>query len=106
MKNAILSLSTVAILTICMLNSVAATPVSKQTTDVHSNYAEDERGQQQTYLRISITGMQNRRIRMKRRSQRELAKTCIFWVFSLVRYRPHRKNLLKMASMRLLIFKV
>jgi len=56
MKKAILSLSIVAILTICMFNSVAATPVSKQTTDVHSNYAVDERGQQQTYLRISITG--------------------------------------------------
>ena len=39
MKNAILSLSIIAILTICMFNNVAAAPVSKQTTDIHSNYA-------------------------------------------------------------------
>ena len=50
MKNAILSLSIIAILTICMFNNVAAAPVSKQTTNVHSNYAVDVRGKQQTYL--------------------------------------------------------
>ncbi|MGB8310543.1 MAG: hypothetical protein WCE81_01610 [Halobacteriota archaeon] len=50
MKNAILSVSIIAILTICMFNSVAAAPMSKQTPDVHSNSAVDVRGQQQTYL--------------------------------------------------------
>ena len=50
MKNAILSVSIIAILTICMFNSVAAAPISKQTPDVHSNSAVDVRGQQQTYL--------------------------------------------------------
>ncbi|MGB8310976.1 MAG: Ig-like domain-containing protein [Halobacteriota archaeon] len=52
MKKAILSLSIIAILTICMFNSVAAAPVNKQTTDVHSNYAMDMRAGQQTYLAI------------------------------------------------------
>jgi len=33
-----------------MFNSVAAAPVSKQTTDIHSNYATDVKGVQQTYL--------------------------------------------------------
>ncbi|MGB8310363.1 MAG: hypothetical protein WCE81_00650 [Halobacteriota archaeon] len=40
MKKAVLSLSIIAILPICMFNSVAAAPVSKQTTNVHSNYAK------------------------------------------------------------------
>ena len=44
MKNAILSVSIIAILTICMFNSVAAAPMSKQTPDVHSNSAVDVRG--------------------------------------------------------------
>ncbi len=50
MKKAIISLSIVAILTICVFNGVAAAAVSKQTTDVRSNYAVDARGNQQTYL--------------------------------------------------------
>jgi hypothetical protein len=48
---AILSLSIVAILAICMFDGVAAAPVSKQTTDVHRNYTVDVKGdRQQTYL--------------------------------------------------------
>jgi len=50
MKNAVISLSIIAILTFCMFNGVAAAPVSKQTLDVHSNYAVDVRRNQQTYL--------------------------------------------------------
>jgi len=50
MRKAILSLSVIAILTICTFNSVAAAPASKQTTDVHSNYAVDVKEEQQTYL--------------------------------------------------------
>ena len=51
MKKAIISLSIIiALLTICMFNSVAAAHVSKHSTDVHSNYAVDVRGKQQTYL--------------------------------------------------------
>jgi hypothetical protein len=38
MKKAVISLSIIAIKTICMFNSVAAAPVSKQTIDVQSNY--------------------------------------------------------------------
>jgi hypothetical protein len=57
MKKAILSLSIIAILTICMLNSVAAGPVNKQTTNVHSNYAVNVRGQQQTYLAAYVGGI-------------------------------------------------
>ena len=38
-----------------MFNNVTAAPVSKQTTDVHSNYAMDVRGGQQTYLLCSDT---------------------------------------------------
>ena len=53
-KNAILSLSIIVILTICMFNSVAAAPVSRQTTDVHSNYVADVRGQQQTYILATL----------------------------------------------------
>ena len=60
MKNAILSLSIIAILTICMFNNVAAAPVSKQTTDVHSNYATDMRGIKQTYLRKIQWGKRRR----------------------------------------------
>ena len=56
MKKAILVLSIIAILTICMFNSVAAAPVSKQTPDVHSNYAVDMRGNQQTYLTAWLGG--------------------------------------------------
>ena len=56
MKNAILSLSIIAILTICMFNSVAAAPVSKLTPDIHSNYARDLRGGQQTYIILYYMG--------------------------------------------------
>jgi len=50
MKKAIISLSIIVILAICMFNNVAAAPVSKQTTDVHSNNAMDVKRGQQTYL--------------------------------------------------------
>jgi hypothetical protein len=50
MKKAIISLLIIAILTICMFNSVAAAPVAKHSTDVHSGYAVDENGKQQTYI--------------------------------------------------------
>ncbi|MGB8310502.1 MAG: hypothetical protein WCE81_01405, partial [Halobacteriota archaeon] len=56
MKKAIISLSVLAILTICMFNNVAAAPVSKQTPDVHSNYAVDARGRQQTYILAMLNG--------------------------------------------------
>jgi len=36
MKKAILTLSIIALLTICVFNNVAAAPVSKQTTNVHA----------------------------------------------------------------------
>ena len=60
MKKVVLSLSIIAILTICMFNSVAAAPVNKQTTNVHSNYALDVRGilidrpDQQTYILTTL----------------------------------------------------
>jgi hypothetical protein len=51
MKKTIISLSIIAtILAICTFNNVAAAPVNKQTTNVHSGYAADVRGNQQTYL--------------------------------------------------------
>jgi hypothetical protein len=49
-KKAILSVSIIALLSICMFTSVAAAPVSKHSTDVHSNYAADAKEKQQTYL--------------------------------------------------------
>ncbi|MGB8310505.1 MAG: hypothetical protein WCE81_01420, partial [Halobacteriota archaeon] len=56
MKNAILSLSIIAILTICMFNNVAAAPVSKLTTHIHSNYAGDVSAGQQTYILAMLNG--------------------------------------------------
>ena len=55
-KNAIISLLVIMILTICMFNSVAAAPVSKQTPDVHSNHAINVKGVQQTYIFAAIGG--------------------------------------------------
>ena len=49
-KKAIISLSIIALLSICMFNGVTAAPVTKHPTDVHSGYAADVRGNQQTYL--------------------------------------------------------
>ncbi len=49
-KKTIISLSIIAILTICMFNSVATARMTKHSTDVHSGYAADVRGNQQTYL--------------------------------------------------------
>ena len=49
-KNGLICLLIVAILSLCKFNSVAAAPVSKQTTNVHSNYAVYVNGKQQTYL--------------------------------------------------------
>jgi hypothetical protein len=49
-KNRLICILIVAVLSLCMLNGVTAAPVGKQATDVHSNYAVDVRGQQQTYL--------------------------------------------------------
>jgi hypothetical protein len=61
MKKAVISLSIIAILTICMFNSVAAAPVSKQTIDVHSNYAPDVRGDSKHISQhISATALQRR----------------------------------------------
>ena len=55
MKKAIISLSVLAILTICMFNSVAAAPVSKQTPDVHNNYVGDVRGGEQlTHIHATL----------------------------------------------------
>ncbi len=56
MKKAIISLSIIALLSICMFNGVAAAPVSKHPTDVHSNYAGDLRGIKQTYLLAKFRG--------------------------------------------------
>ena len=50
MKKTIISLSIIALLSICMFNSVATARVTKHSTDVHSGYAADVRGNQQTYL--------------------------------------------------------
>jgi len=49
-KNGLICVLIVAILSLCTFNSVAAAPVSKQTTNVHSNYAVYVNGKQQTYL--------------------------------------------------------
>jgi len=48
-KNGMICVSIAALLSLCTFNSVAAAPVSKQTTDIHSNYTVDVRGQQQTH---------------------------------------------------------
>ena len=55
MKKAIMSLSVIVILTICMFNSVAAAPVSKQMTDVHSNYPVDAPVKTQTALVLALS---------------------------------------------------
>jgi len=55
-KNAIIRLSVIVILTTCMFNSVAAAPASKQTTDVHSNYVGDVSAGQQTYILAILNG--------------------------------------------------
>jgi len=49
-KNGLICLLIVALLSLCAFNGVAAVPVSKLTPDTHSNYAGDVRGKQQTYL--------------------------------------------------------
>jgi len=54
-RKAILSLSTIAILTIYMFNSVAAAPVNKQTTDVHRSYAMDAPIKTQTGLVLALS---------------------------------------------------
>jgi len=56
MKNAIIDLSIIAILIICMFNSVAAAPVSKITTNIHSNYNADVSAGQQTYILAILNG--------------------------------------------------
>ncbi len=57
MKNGLICVVIVAVLSLCMFNSVAAAPVSKLTPGTYSNYAGDARGGgQQTYLLISICG--------------------------------------------------
>jgi hypothetical protein len=48
-KNGLICVLIVALLTLCVPN-VAAAPVSKLTPNIHSNYAGDLRGRQQTYL--------------------------------------------------------
>jgi hypothetical protein len=53
-KNAIISLLVIMILTICMFNSVAAAPVSKQTTDDHRSYAMDAPIRTQTALVFAL----------------------------------------------------
>jgi hypothetical protein len=56
-KNQLICLLIVAILSLCKFNNVVAAPVSKLTPDTHSNYAGDvRRDRQQTYLLISICG--------------------------------------------------
>ncbi len=53
MKKKIISLSIIALLSICVFNSVAAAPVSKQTTDVHyahTTYVKSDRS-----IQITIT---------------------------------------------------
>jgi hypothetical protein len=40
-----------------MFNSVAAVPMSKQKTDVHSNYAMDMMGKQQTHLTADLENL-------------------------------------------------
>jgi len=55
LKNAIISLSVLAILTICMFNSVAAAPVSKQTPDVHSSYAMSASDKEQPVIAILLS---------------------------------------------------
>jgi hypothetical protein len=50
MKKTIISLAIIAVLSICMFNGVATARVTKHSTDVHSNYAADVKGNQQTYL--------------------------------------------------------
>ena len=50
MKNGMICVLIVALLSLCMFNNVAAAPVSKHPTNVHSNNAMDVRGNQQTYL--------------------------------------------------------
>ncbi|MGB8311955.1 MAG: hypothetical protein WCE81_08850 [Halobacteriota archaeon] len=49
-KNGLICVLIVAVLSLCTFNSVAAAPASKLTPDIHSNYAADVRGGQQTYL--------------------------------------------------------
>ena len=54
-KNAIISLSVLATLTICMFNSVAAAPVSKQTPDVHGSYAMSASDKVQPVIAILLS---------------------------------------------------
>ena len=54
-KNAIISLSVLVILTICTFNCVAASPVSKQTPDVHSSYAMSASDKEQPVIAILLS---------------------------------------------------
>jgi len=49
-KNGLICISIVAIVSLCTFNGVAAAPVNKLTSDTHNNYTGDFRGGQQTYL--------------------------------------------------------
>ena len=49
-KNGLICVLFVALLSICTFNSAAAAPSSKLTPDAHSDYAGDVKGEQQTYF--------------------------------------------------------
>ena len=100
-KNGLICVLIVAILSLCTFNSVAAAPVSKQTPDIHSNYAADVRGGQQTYL-ITTLNFGN-------------ATTVTMWVgqyvwltgvLSSTHHRPHGATPRTALPTRRLIFKI
>ncbi len=49
-KKEIISLAIIAMLTVCVFNSVAAAHVTRHSTDIHNGYAVDAGEKQQTYL--------------------------------------------------------
>ena len=58
MKKVIIYLSIIAIMAICMFNSVAAAPVSKQTINVHDTHTTYVRSDGQT--KIMSNGILNK----------------------------------------------
>jgi hypothetical protein len=54
-KNGLICVVIVAVLSLCTFNNVAAAPASKLTPDTHSNYVGDARGDgQQTYILATL----------------------------------------------------
>ena len=52
--NTLIRLLIVAVISLCTFNGVAAAPVCKHPTDVHSSYATDVKGGQQTYIGLYL----------------------------------------------------